>query len=175
MYGLSREFRELVPFLKQVSTGEYRVWRLSAMVSNQNLHPCLQSEEKLVGIVATNALMYEAKAPAFARNRLAFQVSGLHQSFTGRLTRGNYDLVISAEAARCLYGFKKVPLVAEVEVSTEQGEEQVASVASSQRRGWLRVSASNFTFSNPKISVRIKKKPRRPREVDTGVERISHQ
>ncbi len=156
--GFFREFVELVPLLKQVSTAEYRVWNFTSIVNEGDLHPCLADRSRLMGLVTTNALFYGAQPPTLRDSALRFQVAGLHRTSKGSLTRGTYDLVMRADAARCIYDLTGVPMVAQVSVTTENGEEQVASTSAGEDNGWLRISARNFTFSAPTVSAHLLKR-----------------
>lgn len=156
--GFFGEFVELVPLLKQVSTAEYRVWSFTSIVNVGDLHPCLADRDRLMGLVTTNALFYGAQPPTIKDSALNFQVAGLHRTSKGNLTRGTYDLVMRADAARCIYDLTGVPMVAQVSVTTENGEEQVASTLAGEDNGWLRISARNFTFSAPTVSAHLLKK-----------------
>lgn len=156
--GFFGEFVELVPLLKQVSTAEYRVWSFTSIVNEGDLHPCLADRGRLMGLVTTNALFYGAQPPTLRDSALRFQVAGLHRISQGTLTRGTYDLVMRADAARCIYDLTGVPMVAQVSVTTEGGAEQVASTSASEADGWLRISARNFTFSAPTVSAHLLKR-----------------
>jgi len=156
--GFFSEFVELVPFLQQASQEEYGVWNFSSIVNQGDLHPCLADRTRLMGLVTTNALFYGAQPPQLRDSALKFQVAGLHRTSTGALTRGTYDLIMRADAARCVYKLAGVPMVAQVSVTTENGEEQVASTSAVESRGWLRISARNFTFSAPTVSAHLLKK-----------------
>ena len=60
-----------------------------------------------------------------------------------------------SETARCLYGLSKAPIRAEIQVISENGVEQVATTTVSERDGWVRLAAYNFTFSNPTIKATL--------------------
>ena len=147
-----------MPLLEQVSRDEYRVWNFTSVVNAGDLHPCLADRSRLMGLVTTNALFYGAQPPTLRDSALRFQVAGLHRTSEGNLTRGTYDLVMRADAARCIYDLTGVPMVAQVSVTTENGEEQVASTSAGEDNGWLRISARNFTFSAPTVSAHLLKK-----------------
>jgi hypothetical protein len=108
-----------------------------------------------MGVVTTNAVMYDKFAPKFVDGRLKYAVGGLHRDKDGNLVKGNYDLVLRSDAARCLYGFSNAPIEAVVSVTYGDKEQNISTTASGERDGWLFISAKNFTFSNPTIEVAI--------------------
>jgi hypothetical protein len=108
-----------------------------------------------MGVVTTNAVMYDKFAPKFVDGRLKYAVGGLHRDKDGNLVKGNYDLVLRSDAARCLYGFSDAPIEAVVSVTYGDKEQNISTTASGERDGWLFISAKNFTFSNPTIEVAI--------------------
>jgi hypothetical protein len=71
----------------------------------------------------------------------------------GSVFKGNYNLVINSDFARCIYGFTQAPISATVAVLSADGSSQVATTVLNEKNGWLRLSASNFTFSAPTIRV----------------------
>lgn len=130
-------------------------WSIASMNASIPPSPCLASSDSLVGLVTTNATVYDSGPPAFVDSSLRYSVAGLHRVPSGDVLRGTYDLVLSSDAARCLYGFGKAPIRAEIQVISEDGVEQVVTTAVSERKGWLRLSAYGFTFSEPTISIRL--------------------
>lgn len=128
-------------------------WSITSMVGT--LKKCARDDSRLVGLVTTNATAYSSGPPTFKDGVLSYSVGALHYTPSGRPFRGSYDLVMRTETARCLYGFDKAPLRAEIQVVAEDGEPQVATTAISERDGWIHLAAYNFTFSNPTIKARL--------------------
>jgi hypothetical protein len=65
-------------------------------------------------------------------------------------------LAIRSEAARCIYNFTEAPLRAEVTVTSADGTSQdVATESMTERDGWIRLGAYNFTFSTPTVKVKF--------------------
>lgn len=136
-------------------------WRWN-FASNQNsntggTHCFAQAEkDKLIGLVTTNAPIYDSGAPAFKDGVLSYQVAGLHFKADGSLFRGSYDLAIRSDVARCLYGFSNAPIRASIAVLSSDGSTQdIATEAVSESNGWMTLSAKNFTFSQPTIKVKL--------------------
>jgi hypothetical protein len=73
----------------------------------------------------------------------------------GSVMKGQYNLVIRSEVARCIYGFSSAPVNAEVSVINSNGEAQIATVIVGEKSGWLYLKANNFEFSSPVIKVKL--------------------
>ena len=139
-------------------------WLIQSGASANGYQPqvtskCFQDKSKLLGIVTTNALIYENGAPEFKDGTLNYKVAGLHHQADGvTLTRGTYDLAIRSETARCVYGFSDAPFQASISVIGADGQEQTIateSIREDAKREWLFLSAQNFTFSSPTIKVKL--------------------
>ena len=119
--------------------------------------PCFADKTKLTGLVTTNAPFYESGPPKFKDGSLSYVVAGPHHLADGvSLFKGVYDLAIRSEVARCIYGFSEAPLKAEVSVVAASGDIQdVATESMTERDGWIRLGAYNFTFSKPTIKVKF--------------------
>jgi hypothetical protein len=118
---------------------------------------CRNNITGLSGLVSTNSNMYVAEPPIFNKEdqSLDYKVTSPHFLPDGTVFKGNYNLVINGDFARCLYGFSKAPVAAKVEILSSDGSQQVATTVLSERDGWIRLSASNFTFSAPTIKVKL--------------------
>lgn len=161
--GNFTDFATFEPILK--SMPDARAQWLIASGASVNGHQaqvtekCFQDKSKLLGIVTTNALIYENGAPEFTNGTLNYKVAGLHHQADGvTLTRGTYDLAIRSETARCVYGFSDAPFQASISVIGADGQEQTTateSIREDAKREWLFLSAQNFTFSSPVIKVKL--------------------
>lgn len=128
-------------------------WSFSTIGSTGN--PCLSDTSKVLGIVTTNASIYDGQAPEFADGALVYRVGGYHWLKDGSLNLGTYDLILRKETARCLYGFSSAPMTASVSVSSDAGPENVATTNFAEVGDWDHFTAYGFTFSNPKIEVKL--------------------
>jgi hypothetical protein len=106
----------------------------------------------------TNATTYSAGPPTFKSGTLIYQVAAPHFMSDGSVMRGQYNLVIRSEVARCVYGFSNAPVNAEVSVVNSNGEVQISTVIVGERNGWLYLKANNFEFSAPVIKVKLSQK-----------------
>ena len=161
--GNFTDFAAFEPILRTMP-GARAQWLIASGASvngyqSQVTERCFQDKSKLLGIVTTNALIYENGAPEFKNGTLNYKVAGLHHEADGvTLTRGTYDLAIRSETARCVYGFSDAPFQASISVIGSDGNEQTIateSVREDAKREWLFLSAQNFTFSSPVIKVKL--------------------
>ena len=136
--------------------GVLSLWSFGSFSAGAN--PCLSDTSKLLGLVTTNASAYEGQSPQFVDGSLNYKVSGYHYLPDGSLNLGTYDLIMRKETARCLYGFSSAPISASVSVTSDSGTENVATTNFTEEGDWDHFSAYGFTFSNPKIQVKLAQK-----------------
>jgi hypothetical protein len=137
------------------AAGISTIWNVST-IDNLGQNPCLADKSKVLGIVNTNATLYNGVVPDFVNGQLTYKVAGLHFQPDGKtLNEGTYDLVMRSDVARCLYGFSKAPISATISVVGEGGESRVATTVVNEKDGWLHLAAYGFTFSSPTISVKL--------------------
>jgi hypothetical protein len=151
---------------KATSTDSY--WSFKTL-SNENLGEigkCSDNSGSLAGLVTTNSLTYSDGPPSFDKESgsLTYKVASPHFDANGAVARGSYDLVIRADVARCIYGFSKAPIRAEVSITSSDGSTQeIASELLSEKDGWFSLSAKNFTYSAPTLKVKLTQE--KPQEV----------
>jgi len=109
------------------------------------------------GVIGTNAAVYSDGPPKFdkAEQSLNYTVGASHLDSKGELFKGYYQLNLRSDVARCLYGFGSAPIQAKIEVSSSDGTPTVATTVINESEGWLKMTASGFTFSTPKIKVKL--------------------
>jgi hypothetical protein len=118
---------------------------------------CLQDVTTLNGIVTTNSTLYLDGPPDLnpETQTLDYKVAAPHLIPNGEVFQGTYNLVLKSSVARCLYNFTTAPISATVSVQNASGVSSVATTVVSEKDGWLRLSASGFTFSSPIIQVKL--------------------
>jgi hypothetical protein len=116
---------------------------------------CFKSGTGFVGVVTTNSTTYSEGPPTFVDGTLDYKVSSLHLLPNGDVFKGNYNLVLRSDVARCLYGFSNAPISATISVISADGQSQVATTVVNERKNWLYLSANGFTFSSPVIKVKL--------------------
>lgn len=156
----SREFdvlKEWLPIVKDTAVALTTQWYFKA--SNEGSDPRFNStSDQVDGIVTSNATAYLPGPPTFNQQTqsLEYQVGAPHLTPSGATFRGTYDLTIRADAARAIYGFAKgVPVKATVSIVSENGQEIAAQEQVGEKDGWFFLRAENFTFSSPKLRVKL--------------------
>lgn len=156
--GSFEQFAMWEPLLKPEAKDNWR-WNFAASNYNiANSDTCLDKvgRDKIVGLVTTNAPIYDGGAPRFVDGFLQYKVAGLHRNADDSLFKGTYDMVIRSDFARCLYGFSSAPLSATVSIIAADGSTQnVATENVNERDGWIYLIARNFTFSSPTMKVKL--------------------
>lgn len=143
---------------KDTAAGVVTTWSATT-IANGFGSQCLADKTKLLGVVTTNAMVYEGTAPRFENSTLNYQVGGMHLNPDGSVFEGSYDLVMRKGTAQCLYGFTDAPITATVTV-VDAGREQRIETSSLQELGtgadkWLKLSARGFTFSSPTLKIKL--------------------
>jgi len=151
---------------KATKTASY--WSYKALNSwNQPaIQKCSDGTGELAGVVTTNALTYSSGPPTFDKDSgsLIYKVASPHFEANGDVARGSYDLALRADVARCIYGFSKAPIRAEISITSSDGATQeIASEMLIEKDGWFYLSAKNFTFSSPTLKVKLMQE--KPKEV----------
>lgn len=118
---------------------------------------CFESATQLTGLVTTNATQYSAGPPTFdkAEGTLVYKVAAPHYSSNGDVFKGRYNLTMRSDIARCVYGFTKAPIKAELSIVSADGSPQVATTILGEKNGWVFLSAANFEFSAPIIKAKL--------------------
>lgn len=128
---------------------------------------CSADKTKLHGMVVTNAPIFENGPPEFKDGSLNYRVAGIHKNIDGTEFKGRYTYIVQSDTARCYYGFSKAPIEARVEVVSASNSSQVATVLVSERGGFIKLQADNFTFSTPTIKVKFTQESTQPAEITT--------
>lgn len=146
------------PFTKDTAAGVSNLWSFGS-VPNGTGSDCLSDTSKVLGIVTTNAMVYDGAAPEFDGLQLSYRVGGLHWMPNGQdEVLGKYDLVMRSSTARCLYGFSAAPISVSITVTNSTGENKVATTTFRERNGWVHLGAYGFTFSEPTVKIKMTQK-----------------
>lgn len=162
-----RLFNLWIPYINDRANANPKVWVYGTLGPDtfansarafNNGSSCLKSDTGLMGLVTTNATIYDGGMPEFDREEqsLNYQVSAPHLTASGKEFLGSYDLLMRSELARCIYGFTAAPVKATIEVASTDGSNRVATTTLNERDGWLSLGAYGFTYSSPVIKVRLK-------------------
>ena len=128
---------------------------------------CSADKTKLHGMVVTNAPIFENGPPEFKDGSLNYRVAGIHKNIDGSEFKGRYTYIVQSDTARCYYGFSKAPIEARVEVVSASNSSQVATVLVSEKDGFIKLQADNFTFSSPTIKVKFTQDSAQPAATTT--------
>lgn len=128
----------------------------SLMGSTPKFYQCANaSPGKFQGVVTTNASIYQGAPPSFDGESFDYKVAGVHNKTNGDVFQGSYDLVLDSKFARCLYKFSAAPIRATVSITNADGNSNIATSTFTEKAGWMKLSANGFTFSSPKITVKL--------------------
>jgi hypothetical protein len=166
-------FQAVEPWLKTVGTTP--TWRFQGMppgvgsdesVAEKVFRCTVFDKTKLHGLMTTNAMAYSWSPPVLKDGFLSYKVAGAHFDTDGSVYKGTYNLSMNAESAKCIYGFTDAPIQATVSVSKEGGETtNIATELVSIDKGWMNLSANNFTFSDPTIRIKLTQEKAAARKV----------
>lgn len=161
MYGYGATaiegIRLLAPLVEDKSQALPSAWSFHTLPTTQleNADSCFATGPGLKGIVTTNSTAYSEGPPAFKDGSLQYTVASAHYNPDGSVFKGTYNLVMRSDVARCLYKFTSAPISASIEVVSQNGSQQVATTAISEKDGWLHLAANGFTYSSPSIRIRL--------------------
>lgn len=151
--GAIDAFRTLA---KDRSIGDYTAWSFGSY--NDGSY-CMRSNKGFQGFVSTNASVYQSNTPQFNSGFLTYQVAGYHFQSDGLTANiGRYDMLMTDKLAKCIYGLKKSPTSATVQVVDDGKTQSIATTVVSMKNGWLKLAAAGFTYSNKTIKVKLKTK-----------------
>lgn len=157
--GTTSSLRLVLPLTKDKSAVEPSIWKVSTLAYFENYSAgiCVKGANKLAGIVSTNSTTYSDGPPDLdpTTKTLDYELASAHYTSKGEEFLGTYDLVLDAQVARCIYGFSKTPTSATVSIVKNGAVEKVSTTTLIEKNGWLSLSAYGFTYSSPKISVKL--------------------
>jgi len=146
------------PLIGNKSQAQSTTWSMRTLSTTEmnGSNKCFTSTPGLKGIVTTNSVAYSAGPPEFSNGTLNYQVSSPHFNPDGSTPfKGNYNLVMRSDVARCIYGFSNAPISASISVLSSEGSADVATTVAAEKDGWIALSANNFQFSSPTIQVKF--------------------
>lgn len=129
-------------------------WLVNGSLQN-DMGDCFSSANQIAGFVMTNAAIYPALNPVVFNGDFEFQIISPHTDEKGNVNTGSYDMSMSTNLVRCLYRLGSNPYKASVSVLNIDGTQKVATTTVAERNGSLVVTARNFTFSSPRIVVKV--------------------
>lgn len=143
--------------LKDKATSKIGIWSVGSIspAAASVRNPCLINSKGFIGLVTSNAMVYEDAPPTLEDGTFNYKVGGLHYNPDGSVFSGYYGFTISSSVVRCLYEMTPAPILASVSITGAAGEEKVFTTTFVEENNWVRLSASGFSFSNPEIKVKF--------------------
>ncbi len=117
--------------------------------------PCVENSKEFVGLLATNALIFNRNPPRLIDGEIQFLLASPHLLPNSKAAVGNFNLEASSSMLRCIYGLPDLPLFAEISVVNDAGIEKIATKSFSEKKGITYISVNNFSFSVPKIKIKL--------------------
>jgi hypothetical protein len=139
--------------MSDTASYEHDIWLVGSFAAGQQASRC--AADGFVGLATTNAMAFEGALPQLVNNRFEYKVAGMHFLSSGEKAKGVYELHLRSDFARCIYGFSKAPVSAEIQVLNEAGGTAIATTTVGERNGWIRLAVYDFDFSEKDIKVRI--------------------
>jgi hypothetical protein len=125
---------------------------------------CLKSG--FIGVVSSNSMTYENAIPTWDpdTSSLVYSMASPHTAL-GKEFIGRYDLLISEQVGKCLWSLNSLSPSAEISVTGSKGEKKVITASSKIVDGFYKFTATGFTFSSNKVSVKMLSEGTRPMTV----------
>jgi hypothetical protein len=155
--GAIEELRAWLPLVKDKSSADLNTWSIRSLNAAEmnGADACFAESNQINGLLMTNATVYSAGPPKYSDGTLDYQVAAPHLMSNGEIFKGQYNLVIRSEVARCIYKFTSAPIQASVSIVNSSGVSELATMVMGERGGWLYLNASNFEFSAPTLKVKL--------------------
>jgi hypothetical protein len=155
--GAIDELKLWLPLVKEQSSADINTWSIRTLSIKEmsGADRCFVTKNQINGLVMTNSTVYSAGPPLFESGTLNYQVAAPHYMSNGDVFKGQYNLVMRSDVARCVYNFSKAPIQASISVINSDGAAQVATMVMGERDGWLYLGANNFEFSSPVVKVKL--------------------
>ena len=120
------------------------------------LWPCVKTPQ-LSGAISSNAAVMKPSQPKWNADTqsLEFRIASTHLDRDGKVAQGFYNLTVSEEVARCLWGENLSKARAEVTVVNQEGETKVFTTSYTIKSGYLNFQIYGFSYSVNTIQVRL--------------------
>jgi hypothetical protein len=135
------------------ASGQVTEWAIKAVGAT---NWCSSDPSLISGIVTSNSLIYQGSPITWNGKYLQFLLGGLHLNSDGSVMKGNLDVAINSQIARCLYQISDLPIEAQVQVTYPDGQSTnvaTQTIKEDVANGFIYLNAKNFTFSNPAIRI----------------------
>ena len=142
--------------------GSVNLWSFGTMFPSiqGELQGCLFDATGIQGMIATNAMVYQAGLPILNGSSFDYQVASTSEDVMGLPVVGDYTLVMRSDIASCIYDLGGTALTSEnTSFTVKDGETARVptdfSASFENVQGWMTFKVSNFGFSSPTIGIAI--------------------
>jgi hypothetical protein len=118
------------------------------------------------GFVSSNSMTYGTALPNYDGETMSYDVASPHykpggKDYAADAFSGRYDLLLTEAYARCVWGLKDALPKIEVNVYKTDGsvDNSAKVVGGLDTSGFFKFSATGFTFSSPKIKIKLTAPP----------------
>ena len=118
------------------------------------------------GFVSSNSMTYSTALPNYDGETMSYDVASPHykpggKDYAADAFSGRYDLLLTEAYARCVWGIKDALPKIEVNVFKTDGsvDSSAKVVGGLDASGFFKFSATGFTFSSPKIKIKLTAPP----------------
>jgi len=118
------------------------------------------------GFVSSNSMTYGTALPNYDGETMSYDVASPHykpggKDYAADAFNGRYDLLLTEAYARCVWGIKDALPKVEVNVFKTDGsvDSSAKVVGGLDASGFFKFSATGFTFSSPKIKIKLTAPP----------------
>jgi len=118
------------------------------------------------GFVSSNSMTYGTALPNYDGETMSYDVASPHykpggKDYAADAFSGRYDLLLTEAYARCVWGIKDALPKIEVNVYKTDGsvDNSAKVVGGLDTSGFFKFSATGFTFSSPKIKIKLTAPP----------------
>jgi len=143
------------PYLQSIAKSSFEPEIWSVQSSSQSSKSTCLDTGGYIGMLNTNALVYDAYPPKIYDDELTYRVASPHMSSKNETNLGVFDLQMNTKVMKCLYNFSDAPFQVTISVVDENGEKQIATSSWSESNEVLRVSLTGFHFSAPEIKMKF--------------------
>ena len=157
--GIPKEeyIQSLQKILKDKAILEIPSWGLRTTSTGQIRYErgCKVPSQGFAGLVFSNATFAYTFPPKFENETLRYEMGALHLKSDGSVFKGNFDMFIESNFARCLWRLSKEPVQASISVISKDGVQNVATTSLGERDGFIRMKAAGFTFSTSTVEMKL--------------------
>jgi len=139
------------------SNGSISYARGTPTAKVKQIGSCIGSLENknLQSFVGTNAMMGQPTAPTFDGKTMKYQLAGMHFDSSGQVFFGDYQVVLNASFAKCVYGVTGSPKVVITITDLDGASQRVFTQNFTEKNGLYYIRISGFHFSDPQVSIAL--------------------